>query len=157
MAFTHRTPLGAILSCPASLRPALYRAFTTTASRPYYSYEEEHEPPYQPTESAILSSALSHVPSDGFTLSALRAGARDSGYRDVSTNLFPRAEFEIVLWHLRSQRLGLKDRIQFPADEKSVAKKVRALVLERLRGNVDARVVGKWQEVRLGGVRKMKR
>lgn len=148
MALSNRTALRAFLNCPASIRPALYRAFTTTSFRPYYSYEEHHEPPYQPTESAILSSALSHVPIEGFTQSALRAGARDAGYRDVSTNLFPRGEFEIVLWHLQSQRLGLKDRIQFPEGEKSVARKVRALVLERLRGNVDAGIVGKWQEVR---------
>lgn len=54
-----------------------------------------------------------------------------------------------------SQRLGLKDAVQFPAEpdgggkRMGVGAKVRALLLARLRGNVDAQVVGRWQEVRL--------
>lgn len=54
------------------------------------------------------------------------------------------------MWHLRSQRLGLGERIQFPEDGKmGVARKVRALILERLRGNVEAGVLPRLQEVSL--------
>ena len=113
----------------------------------YYSYEHEQPPPYPEAESKILSSALGHVPIDGFTQQALVAGARDAGYLNISTNLFPKGVFEIVKYHLVTQRLGLKDRIQFPEDAKmGVGRKVRSLVLERLRANADAGVVGKWQE-----------
>lgn len=52
------------------------------------------------------------------------------------------------MWHLRSQRRALGERIQFPEDTKvGVARKVRALVLERLRGNVEAGVLPRLQEV----------
>jgi len=51
------------------------------------------------------------------------------------------------MYHLTTQRLGLKHRVQFSEDESRVGRKVKALVLERLRANVDAGVVPRWQEV----------
>jgi ubiquinone biosynthesis protein COQ9 len=44
--------------------------------------------------------------------------------------------------------LGLKDKIQFP-EEAAVGqtRKVKSLVMERLRGNVEVDVQGRWQEV----------
>jgi ubiquinone biosynthesis protein COQ9 len=139
-----------ILRTPATrklLHPSTLPRLAST-TRTYYSYETPLPPPYPPTETAILSSALSHVPITGWTNLSLRNGARDAGYLDVSTNLFPKAEFELVLYHLRTQRLGLKDKIQFP-DEAAVGqtRKVKSLVMERLRGNVEVDVQGRWQEV----------
>lgn len=156
-------PTRALLDFPASIRPLLSAATNTTAQTPafasrlpptrntirtYYSHETPQPPPYPATESAILSAAFCHVPAHGFTKDALRAGARDAGYLDATTNLFPRGEYELVMWHLRTQRLGLRDRVQF-ADQgaEGLTAKVRALVLGRLAGNVDAQVVGRWQEV----------
>lgn len=146
-------PTRALLQYPASIRPLMLAA-TISRARSYHSYEQTTPPPYPEAETAILSSALSHVPTLGFTVDALRAGARDAGFRDASSNLFPRAEFELVMYHLQTQRLGLGHRVQFPAPEEGkkgmgVGAKVRALVLERLRGNVEAGVVGRWQEVSL--------
>lgn len=117
------------------------------AIRTYYSYETEPRPPYPETETAILSAALKHIPTEGFTQVALRCGLRDVGYLDASSNLFPRGEFEMVMYHLQTQRLGLKDRIQFPEEQLGVGRKVRSLVMERLRGNVDSGVLARWQEV----------
>lgn len=136
-----RTSTRKLFQPPVSFRPLL-------STRTYYSYETPLPPPYPPTETAILSSALLHVPSSGWTPQSLRQGARDAGYLDASTNLFPKAEFELVLYHLRTQRLGLKERVQF-AEEAGlgVTGKVRALVMERLRGNVEVGVQGRWQEV----------
>jgi ubiquinone biosynthesis protein COQ9 len=139
-----------ILRTPATrklLHPSTLPRLAST-TRTYYSYETPLPPPYPPTETAILSSALSHVPITGWTNLSLRNGARDAGYLDVSTNLFPKAEFELVLYHLRTQRLGLKDKIQFP-EEAAVGqtRKVKSLVMERLRGNVEVDVQGRWQEV----------
>ncbi|THX74916.1 ubiquinone biosynthesis protein COQ9 [Aureobasidium pullulans] len=135
-----RTSTRKLFQPPISIRPLL-------STRAYYSYETPLPPPYPPTETAILSSALLHVPSSGWTPQSLRQGARDAGYLDASTNLFPKAEFELVLYHLRTQRLGLKERVQF-AEEAGlgVTGKVRALVMERLRGNVEVGVQGRWQE-----------
>ncbi|KAL1303853.1 hypothetical protein AAFC00_000309 [Neodothiora populina] len=114
-------------------------------SRTYHSYETPQPPPYPPVETSILSAAFTHVPSTGFTQTSLRLGALDAGYREASTNHFPRGEFELVMWHLRTQRTGLHSRVQFPSPPEEgqlgklgVGAKVRALVLERLRGNVDA-------------------
>jgi hypothetical protein len=141
MSLLRTTPTRKLIH-PSSL-PAL-----ASPKRTYYSYETPLPPPYPPTETAILSSALSHVPITGWTNLSLRNGARDAGYLDVSTNLFPKAEFELVLYHLRTQRLGLKDKIQFPEEAKvGQARKVKSLVMERLRGNVEVDVQGRWQEV----------
>jgi len=115
-------------------------------SRGYHSYEHNEPPPYRDAESAILSSALSHVPVHGFSKDALMLGAKDAGYLDISTNLFPKGPFELVRYHLITQRLALKDRVQFVDDKIGVGRKVRSLILERLRANADAGVIGKWQE-----------
>ncbi|GAB7344556.1 hypothetical protein MBLNU457_2381t1 [Dothideomycetes sp. NU457] len=146
MAQHTRTPLRALLQRPPTLRPALYRTFTSTTPRPYHSYEHDEIPPYPSPESTILSAALTHVPTQGFSQEALRSGLRDAGYRDASANLFPRGEFEVVMYHLTTARLGLKNRVQFSEEDNRVGRKVRALVLERLRANSDAGVVGRWQE-----------
>ncbi|KAF1356801.1 COQ9-domain-containing protein [Delphinella strobiligena] len=132
-----------LLQCPASIRPTL-----ASPIRAYHSYETPPKPTYPPAETAILSAAMRHVPSHGFTQATLRQGARDAGYLDASSNLFRRGEFELVMWHLRSQRMGLGGRIQFPERDGKVgvARKVRGLVLERLRGNVDAGVLPRLQE-----------
>jgi len=140
-----------LLRTPQTLKhitPILSRLSATT--RTYYSYETPLPPPYPPTETSILSSALTHVPTTGWTQLSLRNGARDAGYLDVTTNLFPKAEFELVLYHLRTQRLGLKDRVQFP-EEAAIGqtRKVKSLVMERIRGNVDVDVQSRWQEVSL--------
>ncbi|KAH0387876.1 ubiquinone biosynthesis protein COQ9, partial [Aureobasidium melanogenum] len=136
-----RTPATRKLFQPSTL-PRL-----SSTTRTYYSYETPLPPPYPPTEAAILSAALSHVPTLGWTTSSLRQGARDAGYLDVSTNLFPKAEFELVLYHLRTQRLGLKDKVQFPEEAAlGMTRKVKSLVMERLRGNVEVGVQGRWQE-----------
>lgn len=105
-----------------------------------------------PAESAILSASLSHVPEHGFTTAALKLGARDAGYLDVSTNLFPRGVFDLVNYHLVTQRLALKDAVQFPTEGESgkklgVGAKVRTLTLARLRAN--GSVIQRWQEVSL--------
>lgn len=131
--------LQSLLRTPANLRPLLYRS--------YYSYEHVLPPPYPPAETAILSSALQHVRSNGFTQQALILGAKDAGYLDVSANLFRKGAFELVLYHLVTQRLALKDRVQFVDEKLGVGRKVRSLVMERLRANAEAGVVGRWQEV----------
>lgn len=111
----------------------------------YHSYEHEPLPPYPAAESAILSEAMKHVPTHGFTTEALTLGAKVAGYRDISTNLFPKGAFELIRYHLVSQRLALGDRVQFPDEPLAVGRKVRSLVLGRLRANVETGVVPHWQ------------
>ena len=116
----------------------------------YHSYDYAQPPPFPPAESKILSSAYAHVPDHGFTIDALKLGARDAGYLDASTNLFPRGVFDLINYHLVTQRLALKDSVQFPdpTDGKKigVGSKVRSLTLARLRANEP--VLHRWQEVR---------
>ncbi|KAF2005895.1 ubiquinone biosynthesis protein COQ9 [Amniculicola lignicola CBS 123094] len=101
------------------------RCSTAAAQRClYHSYERPASPPFPPAESAILSSALSHVPSYGFTSDALKLGARDAGYLDASTNLLPRGVFDLVSYHLVTQRLALRDSVQFPSHSEQGAGKI---------------------------------
>ena len=136
-------PLQTLLRAPASLRPLLLHHTPNTA---YHSYEHAAPPPYREPEAAILSAALSHVPNHGFTQQALTLGAKDAGYLDISANLFPSVAFDLVKYHLVTQRLGLSNRVQFPDSKTGVGRKVRNLVLERLRANADAGVVPRWHE-----------
>ena len=138
------SPMGlrTVLRIPAALRPMLLRAPRAS----YHSYEHAQPPPYREAERDILSSALAYVPARGFTQQALTLGAKDAGYLEVSLNLFPNGAFELVQYHLVTQRLGLKNRIQFADEKIGVGRRVRSLVLERLRANVDAGVVPRWQE-----------
>ncbi|RMZ26516.1 hypothetical protein D0859_09423 [Hortaea werneckii] len=158
-----------LLRTPAHLRPLLIQRPHHTHPSPvskasYHSYEPtEQEPlPYRPAESAILSAALTtHVPRHGFTPEALRLGAKDVGYLDISANLFPAGAFELVKFRLVTQRLALKDRVQFPSPPTSTATpggpagsnsspgvgtKVRTLILSRLRANLETGTIPHWQQ-----------
>ena len=133
--------------------PQLLRTLRLTISRRipsctrnYHSYEHETPPPFTPTENAILSAALSHVPSHGFTNTALVHGARDAGYLDVSVNLFPTGAFALVNHHLVTQRLALAQHA--PSAEElplNIAANVRILTLRRL--HVNKPIIHRWQEV----------
>jgi ubiquinone biosynthesis protein COQ9 len=86
------------------------------------------------------------VPEYGFTSRALSLGAKDAGYLEVSIQLFPRGAYDLINFHLVTQRLALKDRVQFPAAAKlGVRQKIRILTLERLLANKD--VIHQWQAV----------
>lgn len=131
------------LTCP---RPCNLGSLSSTR-RSYHSHHHPQPPPFPPAESAILSAALVHVPRHGFTSTALSLGAKDAGYLDVSVQLFPRGVFDLINYYLVTQRLALKDTVQFSPDAKlGVGKKVRTLALERLRANVD--IISHWQNVR---------
>ncbi|UPX09943.1 Ubiquinone biosynthesis protein coq9, mitochondrial [Ascochyta rabiei] len=114
----------------------------------YHSYDYAQPPLFAPAESKILSSAYAHVPHHGFTIDALKLGARDAGYLDASTNLFPRGVFDLINYHLVTQRLALRDSVQFAKEKDGrklgVGSKVRALTLARLRANEP--VLHRWQE-----------
>jgi ubiquinone biosynthesis protein COQ9 len=114
-----------------------------------HSYHSEYHPEAQPFPDAqerILSAAMRHVPTHGFSSTALAGGARESGYLEVSLQLLPRGVFDLINYHLVTQRLSLKDRVQFPAEvEPRVGQKVRTLTLERLRANKN--IIHQWQGV----------
>jgi ubiquinone biosynthesis protein COQ9 len=101
------------------LQGALSRSLSRLLSRQtcfYHSYEYSQPAPFSASESAILSSAITYIPQYGFTSTALKLGARDAGYLDVSTNLFPHGVFDLINYYLITQQLILKNTVQFPAD-----------------------------------------
>ena len=109
--------------------------------------KQPHETEYTNSQSTILSAALAHVPRHGFSHAALTLGARDAGFLDVSVQLLPRGEFDLVLFWLASRR-GLLRAVaaeKLKSSEMSVGEKIRVLVLERLRMNEGVR--GEWQGV----------
>eukprot|EP00136_Aspergillus_niger_P001843 XP_001390968.2 ubiquinone biosynthesis protein coq9 [Aspergillus niger CBS 513.88] len=100
------------------------RTTTTPSIRPYHSIHHPtptHE--YSNSQTTILSSALRHVPTHGFTRDALTLGARDAGFLDVSVQLLPRGEFDLILFWLPL----------------SVDDKIKVLIMERLRMNVEVK------------------
>ncbi|KAL7272736.1 Ubiquinone biosynthesis protein coq9, mitochondrial [Rhizina undulata] len=131
------------LPSPATTKLLLLRA--------YHSYQHPPPPsPFTPVESAILSAALLQVPSHGFSTKALSLGARDAGYLDISINLFPRGVFDLVNYHLVTERMKLAEKINFEKIEQELGNKlgtpakIRMLCVERLKAN--APVIGHWQE-----------
>jgi hypothetical protein len=161
---THRPgsdPPHSTAMAPMRLPNALVGTFRATSLRPaaawrqrcsYHSHEFTQPPPFPPAETSILSAAISHVPHYGFTADALKLGARDAGYLDVSTNLLPRGVFDLINYHLVTQRLALKDTVQFPSEGDhgktlGLGVKVRTLALARLRANEP--IIHRWQEVSL--------
>ncbi|KAL8823391.1 MAG: hypothetical protein Q9191_005900, partial [Dirinaria sp. TL-2023a] len=112
--------------------------------RQYHSYEHDNVRPFSPTESAILSHGIAHVPTKGFHVDALTCGARDVGYQDVSVNLFPAGAFALVNYHLLTQRLAIADSGLPNMDKNDVALNIKELVLRRLHGNKP--IVHRWQE-----------
>jgi ubiquinone biosynthesis protein COQ9 len=140
-----------------TLRPRLHRLqkpITFSSLRPYHSYDHPPPPgPFTPTESSILSAAIPHIPTHGFTHTTLSLGAKDAGYIDASTNLFPNGAFTLVHYYLYTQRLALSKHghILSPTLKEGekplgIGKKVKALTWERLMANKD--IIHRWQEVR---------
>jgi ubiquinone biosynthesis protein COQ9 len=146
---------------------ALQSSQSTLPSRwkAYHSYDHPSAPAYPPPETAILTASLKHIPTHGFTKESLTRGAVDAGYLPISTNLFPRGEFELVAFWCGRGREGLKERVdgdaigekgvgvnglrkQWDDGKVGVGGRVRSLVLERLKMNAEAGIVERWQEVR---------
>lgn len=78
------------------------------------------------------------MPAHGFSAHALALGAADAGYIPASANLFPRGAFDLVMYHLVTQRLALAEGVQFSSGASSgggVTANLRSLVLARLRAN----------------------
>jgi ubiquinone biosynthesis protein COQ9 len=142
---------------PMNRRPRQLQKCLFATTKSYHSYDHPPAPPYPPAQSTILTAALHRVPDHGFTDKSLTLGAQDAGYLPISTNLFPRGVFELVLFYLVQRRMALQGAVngegnaglqQVWDDMKlGVGGRVRGLVLERLKMNSRERVVGRWQEV----------
>lgn len=127
-------------------KPSSLRCRPTQASlRTYYSEYHPDPPPFPQIQDSILSSALKHVPTLGFSPKALTLGAQDAGYLEVSVQLFPRGIYDLINYHLVTQRLALKKNVQFDPDTNlGVGQKVKILTMERLKANKD--IIPRWQE-----------
>lgn len=135
-------------------------ALTAANIRPYHSDLHprlpDHE--YNNSQTLILAAALEHVPVHGFTAASLTLGARDTGFLDVSVQLLPQAEFDLILFWLASRRGLLRGKVEEggllqrlaaergrEVHELTVDEKTKILILERLRMNKEIR--GHWQDV----------
>ncbi|KAL0467774.1 ubiquinone biosynthesis protein COQ9 [Neurospora intermedia] len=123
----------------------------------YHSYDHpSSSAAFTPVEESILSAAYQHVPSHGFTPSALAAGARDAGYLDISPTILPEGAFALIRYHLVKQREELAARVSelFGGEghvgarpglsEREIRGRVEAVTWARLSAN--AQVIGRWQE-----------
>ncbi|KAK9463002.1 ubiquinone biosynthesis protein COQ9 [Lipomyces oligophaga] len=106
-------------------------------ARSYFSYDHPTESPYSTSQSLILSSALKHVPTVGFTKDALVFGSRDQGMLDSTHAVFQNGVFDLIIYHLYTERTklaALKEAVD--SEEKTVEAKVRRYCIERLKGNI---------------------
>ncbi|KAJ6126745.1 hypothetical protein N7523_002357 [Penicillium sp. IBT 18751x] len=141
-------------SASTHLRPSLpfHARIQPLHIRPYHSTLHPRLPDhtYNNSQTAILTASLAHIPTHGFSAESLVLGARDAGFLDVSVQLFPRAEFDLVLFWLASRRGLLRAKVEEGALFRRVAdqtgrdvssldveEKCRILVMERLRMNKD--------------------
>jgi ubiquinone biosynthesis protein COQ9 len=135
---------------PAATMPALRPRLRLPRSqiRAFTSHQHPSSPVYTPLESAVLSTALSHVPEHGFTSTSLYLSLRAHNLRTISSSaLFPRgAAFSIILFHLYQQRVSLNSRVAFPPSTQDTTQKLRTLLKTRLQGNIDAGVAERWGE-----------
>ena len=116
-------------------------------ARTYFSIHHPESRPFPDTQDRILSAAIDRVPQYGFTEDALLLGAKDAGYLDVTVQLFPRGVFDLINYYLVTQRLALKDNVQFAEGTKlGLTHKIKALSMGRLRANRD--IIHQWQGVR---------
>ncbi len=124
--------------------PRCLHARRISHHRGYHSHEHPPTPAFTPTENTILSAALAHVPTHGFTPLALTHGARQAGYLDISTNLFPTGAFALVHYHLLTQRLALASHFSpKPTPSENIPSKITRLALHRLRANKP--IIRRWQ------------
>jgi len=130
------------MSFPSLRTSPLLRRTILPQLRSYHSPNHPASPSYTPIEHKILKTALSLVPSTGFTSQTLTEAAKQAGYLEITHNLFPRGPWSLVEYHLVTQREALS---AVPLEEKGVGKTIRALCVARLRGNKD--VIERWQEV----------
>lgn len=114
--------------------------------RSYFSIHHPDPPPFPQTQDRILSAAYDRVPEHGFTSKSLILGAQDAGYLDVTIQLFPRGAFDLINYHLVTQRMALKNNVQFPESARlGLGAKVRTLAMARLRAN--RTIIHQWQGV----------
>jgi ubiquinone biosynthesis protein COQ9 len=133
------------LASRTSIKPPSLRYPSSASLRPYYSEHHPDPPPFPQIQESILSSSLKHVPRHGFSPKALTLGAQDAGYLEVSVQLFPGGVYDLINYHLVTQRLALKNNVQFDPDTKlGVGRKVKILTMERLKANKD--IIHQWQD-----------
>ncbi|KAJ6083958.1 hypothetical protein N7486_010758 [Penicillium sp. IBT 16267x] len=118
--------------------------------RPYHSSLHPALPVHEYTNSqiAILEASLAHTPVHGFTQTSILLGARDAGFLDVSVQLLPRGEYDLILFWLASRRGLLRAAvesgdIQFTAGQ-DVQSKIKTLIMKRMKMNEEVR--GQWQD-----------
>jgi ubiquinone biosynthesis protein COQ9 len=144
---------------PLTRTPATKRT-PLTLRRTYHSTLHPRLPDHEYTNSqtAILTASLAHVQAHGFTPAALTLGARDAGFLDVSVQLLPRGEFDLILFWLASRRGLLRGKVEEgglfrriaaekgkDVHELKIEERIRGLLLERLRMNGEVKDV--WQDV----------
>lgn len=112
------------------------------AKRHYHSYEHAPADTYHTAERAILAAAMKHVPEHGFTLDAIKKGAIDSGHLEISHNLFPSGPFDLIRFHLLTQRIRLQE--VHLKDTDGTGGKIRTLLQARLKANEP--YIHQWQE-----------
>ncbi|KAL1978761.1 hypothetical protein VTN31DRAFT_1620 [Thermomyces dupontii] len=152
----HPSSTAQCINRATSIRPStprrIPRVSGATSLRPFHSQFHPRLPTHEYTNSqtAILTAALEHIPAHGFTKEALIRGAHDVGFLDVSIQLFPQQEMDLILYWLASRRGLLRGKVEsgglfegLPSSA-SVDDKVKILILERLRMNRD--VIHRWQD-----------
>ncbi|KAL2850974.1 COQ9-domain-containing protein [Aspergillus pseudodeflectus] len=151
-----RSPRISLIPSKSAVPNQLRQPSRDLPSRQHRLYHSQHHPDpppheYTNSQTTILTAALRHVPTHGFTRDALTLGARDTGFLDVSIQLLPRGEFDLILFWLASRRGLLRAAVEqngllksTDSNLVSVEEKTRKLIMERLRMNTE--IKHQWQD-----------
>lgn len=91
--------------------------------------------PIEAMRREILAATLAHVPFDGWSIAALRAGARDAGYADADAlRAFPRGAIDVIELH---SRLADERMLSDLAAMDLAAMKVRERVAAAIRVRIE--------------------
>lgn len=110
----------------------------------YHSYEHPEQDVFNAAERLVLTAAMKHVPELGFTLDAIKKGSIDTGHLEITHNLFPSGQFDLIRFHLIRERYKLQNLRGELELEKGIGKKIRRLCYERLRANEP--YLSQWQD-----------
>ncbi|KAJ3016686.1 Ubiquinone biosynthesis protein coq9, mitochondrial, partial [Thoreauomyces humboldtii] len=102
--------------------------------------EEEHD-----TRTRLAEAALLHVPTKGWTVQALGAGAMDLGYPSVLHGLFPNGGRDLIAYFMEKSRREMRVEMEkLDLESMRITAKIRKAVELRLK--LTAPYINKWPE-----------
>ncbi|KAF0695264.1 Aste57867_13906 [Aphanomyces stellatus] len=123
----------------------LSRSFTAAASA------TANPSTQQDPSQIILTNALRHVQTTGWSVESLGSGARDAGYPSVAHGMFPRGPIELVEYFMDDVQRQVQDKLALETEDLPVTDRLKRGI--QLRLQILAPFIGVWpQAMALGAL-----